>query len=118
MREELIALERRGWDALSDGTAAEFYGSLMTPDVRFVVPGMVLDRVQTLASWEDTLPWQSYELSDAEVVPLGDDGAVLTYGGAATRADGSAYRAQFTSIYVRDGAEWKLAFHQQTPDPA
>ena len=111
MREELIALERRGWDALSDGTAAEFYGSLMTPDVRFVVPGMVLDRVQTLASWEDTLPWLSYELSDAEVVPLGADGA-------ATRADGSAYRAQFTSIYVRDGAEWKLAFHQQTPDPA
>jgi ketosteroid isomerase-like protein len=54
--EDLIALERRGWDALSNGTGVEFYAGLMTDDALFVVPGMVLGRNATLQSWEGVDP--------------------------------------------------------------
>jgi ketosteroid isomerase-like protein len=118
MEEQLISLERQGWDALCGGSAVDFYGARLTPDAVFVVPGMVLGRDETLASWEGAAPWRTYELTDARVVALGDDAGVLTYAGRATRTDGSSYHARFTSIYVRSDDGWKLAFHQQTPDPA
>jgi len=34
---------------------------------------------------------------------------------ATARRDGADYNALFNSTYVREGASWKLAFHQQTP---
>ncbi len=30
--DELLTLERRGWDSLCDGTGGEFYGGPMTDD--------------------------------------------------------------------------------------
>jgi ketosteroid isomerase-like protein len=112
--DELIRLEREGWNALSDGTAVDYYAALLTDDALFVVPGMVLDRAQTLASWEGVDPWRDYTFRDTRVLPLGDDAALLTYAASATRADGSEYAAQFTSVYVRVDGAWKLTFHQQT----
>jgi hypothetical protein len=116
--DELVDLERQGWDALTDGTAVEFYGRLLADDALFVVPGMVLDRAQTLASWGDGPSWRSYAFTDERVSHLGDDTALVTYDGTATRLDGSTYRARFTTIYRRDGRSWRLRFHQQTPPPA
>jgi hypothetical protein len=48
---ELLELERKGWEALATGRGAEFYGRVLTDDAIVVVPGMVLDRAQSLASW-------------------------------------------------------------------
>lgn len=38
----------------------------------------------------------------------------MTYGVLAQRDD-TAYSALMSSVYVRRGDGWKLAFHQQTP---
>jgi hypothetical protein len=46
----------------------------------------------------------------------GDRAAVVSYKATAKRADGGEpYVVRASSAYVRDGAAWKLAIHQQTP---
>ncbi len=82
-----------------------------------VVPGAVLDRQQTLDSWQTVPPWRDYEISDERVVMLRDDVGLVTYRAAARRDRGPVYRAQFTSVYVSRDGDWRLVFHQQTPLP-
>lgn len=117
-----LELERQGWDALVAGRGAEFYGGLMTTDALVVVPGMVLDRDQTLASWEGVPAWTEYALANERVVPLGPAARLVTYEVSATRpGDQGPYRAHLTSVYVAEegttSERWRLAFHQQTPVP-
>lgn len=114
-----VELERRGWEALASGHGAEFYGRVLTEDAIVVVPGMVLDRAQTLASWEGTAPWREYRLAHERVMPLGAGATLVTYEATASRpGDEQPYHAQLTSVYVAgDDGEWRLAFHQQTPLP-
>ena len=119
---DLIELEQQGWEALASGRGAEFYGRVMTEDAIVVVPGMVLDRAQTLASWEGMPPWSEYRLIQERVLHLGADTAIITYEVSARRpGDEQPYHAQLTSVYVaaaeRDDGEWRLALHQQTPLP-
>lgn len=120
---DLVGLERQGWDALVAGRGPEFYARMLTPEALVVVPGMLLDRRQTLASWEGLPPWSAYEFSDERVIPLGTQAALVTYRVSARRSsDEEPYRARLTSVYVRSGGSehdgWRLAFHQQTPLPA
>lgn len=116
---KLIELERQGWEALASGRGAEFYGRVMTEDAIVVVPGMVLDRAQTLASWEGVAPWSQYRFSNERVLPLGTGAFLVTYEINASRpGDEPPYHAQLTSVYVvvaaSDAEDWRLAFHQQT----
>jgi hypothetical protein len=60
--------------------------------------------------------WSDVQLEEHRLLELGERTALITYTARAARADGSPlYRARASSVYVRDGAAWKLAFHQQTP---
>jgi hypothetical protein len=114
--ERLIDMERRGWAALTTDSADTFYDKVMTPNAIMVVPGAILDREQVLHSWKDMAPWAEYELRDERVIPVHQDAALLVYH-ASARRDGqeAPYRAIMTSLYVRVGDTWQLAFHQQTP---
>jgi len=114
---ELLDLERAAWDALStDGeTASAFYDDVLAEDVLMLLPGgMVIDDRSTVVDSMSGAAWQSYELSDERVVPLGDDSAIVGYRATATRDD-EPYTALFNSTYVRQDGDWKLVLHQQTP---
>jgi ketosteroid isomerase-like protein len=111
-------LERAGWNALCSGRARAFYDQVMTADAVFVVPGAVLDRTQTLRSWDDVPRWQSVDLDPERIISVSDDVAIVTYRARAERPDEAPYIAQFTSVYRRrDDGDWRVAFHQQTPAP-
>lgn len=116
---ELLRLEQAGWTSLCDGSGDAFYGRTMTPDgVMVLADGSVLDRDGVVASLRDAPTWSSYEISDERVVPSGTDAAALVYTGRAFRAAGGpAFVAIMTSVYVRDGGDWRLALYQQTPVP-
>ena len=119
MTDDLIALEQRGWGALSgaagDDTPAEFYGRILDEHVVMLLPGglRLTDREEILASMSRA-PWDGFELEDPQALALGPDGAVVVYGVVAER-DGTPYSALVSSTYVRRADGWKLALHQQTP---
>lgn len=115
--DELIQIEHAAWDALStSGEAATvFYEEFLAKDVLMLLPGglVIDDRAQVIASMQGP-PWESFEIAEERVLPLGDDTAVVAYRGIARR-DGNDYNALFNSTYVREAGAWRLALHQQTP---
>lgn len=115
--QDLIALERAGWDALSTSgqAAATHYAGALARQVLMVLPGglVIHDRDEVVLSMSGE-PWDGYDLHDERVLELAHGVAVLSYRGSARRAD-HTYDALFTSTYVLEGGSWKLAVHQQTP---
>ena len=116
---DLLALEQRGWDALGDGTAAAFYGEVMTDDGAMVLAnGAVMDREAVVAALGSSPPWRRYDLTDVRLVAAGGDAAALVYTGRAWRdEDGEPFTGAMTSLYVRTGTRWRLALYTQTPVP-
>lgn len=116
-KEEILELERAGWEALSAGSdaSASYYDAMLADEVLMLLPGgMVLDDRAAVIDSMLGDPWSSYELSDERVVELSEDCAVVAYRTRAIRND-TEYSALITSTFVRDKREWKLAVHQQTP---
>lgn len=112
--DELMSLERDGWAALSRGEGRAFYATMFADEAVVVVPGAVLDKSRTLASWDGVVPWQSYDLVERRVTTLGDTAAVV-YDATAGRPGEPPYRATVCSTYVRRPEGWRLLVHQQTP---
>jgi hypothetical protein len=116
-REELLELERAGWEALSAGgdAAAAFYDRVLATEVLMLLPGgmVLVDRAAVVDSMRGD-PWSSYEMFDERVIELSESCAVVAYRARATRG-GTEYSALITSTFVRTQGEWKLAVHQQTP---
>ena len=116
---ELLDLEHRGWQALSEGTGADFYGDLMTDDgVMVLANGSIADRAAVVQALRGSPPWQRFELDSARTVGAGDGAAVLVYTARAWREEAEEpFVGAMTSTYVRDGDRWRLAVYTQTPLP-
>ncbi|WP_460741257.1 nuclear transport factor 2 family protein [Mariniluteicoccus endophyticus] len=111
----LVALERRGWDALSDGTGGTYYGDLMTDDALMVlVNGIVMDRATVVASLDQAPTWDHYELTDPRRVDLGADAAALAYRATAQRGGEPPFEALMTSVYRLVDGTPRLALYTQT----
>jgi hypothetical protein len=110
--DHLFALEERFW---TDG-AGYFRRNLADSAVMvFPDPAGVLVKDEIASSLE-AARWTRVELEEHRLLELGEDAALVTYKATARRAGaGEPYVARASSAYVRDGAAWKLAFHQQTP---
>jgi hypothetical protein len=113
--EQLIALERRGWEALVSGNGGAYYREHLTANALMAFPFGVLDRETTIQAMESAPPWERFELRDPQVVELGADSGVVVYHVVAQRPAEEPYSAVVSSTFVRDGDDWKLAFHPQSP---
>lgn len=113
--DELVALERRGWDALSGSQGADYYGRVLSADAMMAFPFGVIDRAQALEAIAAAPPWTSYDITDPRVVRLGEDAAVVVYRVIARREGRPALTAVVSSTFTRRDADWLLAFHQQSP---
>lgn len=112
----LLGLEVAGWRSLCDGTAATFYGELLTGDALMIVAGgTVLSRDDAIRSLSGGPSWASFELDGVRSVSLGPAGAVLVYVGTARRAGEEPFIAAMASTYVLLDGRWRLALYQQTP---
>lgn len=111
---KLEQLERGFWDSSTD---TAFYGDHMADDAVMVFPYGVgaMDKQEVLyAIGANREEWSSYELSNVQVVELGEGAAVITYKVVAERTDADPFKAYVSSTYVRRDGVWILAFHQQT----
>lgn len=114
-RDELIELERRGWDALCAGRGGSFYRDLMTPEaVMVLVDGSVLDREQVAASLDGAPPWSSYEIAEATRIPVDERSCALVYRARAHRDGEAPFEALMASVYTVAGGRVRLALYQQT----
>lgn len=111
----LMELEEEGWAAIKAGRG-DHYREICLDDCLMVESDGV-------ATWRDFLdevdgkpaPFERYDLKDAKMVPLNDTGAVLTYHANAEVEGRGSFDLYMTSVYILEGTNWKLAFHQQTP---
>lgn len=111
----LVDLERQGWESLCEGTGGDFYGDLMTEDgVMILVNGVIMGRDAVVASLSDAPTWDSYEIRDPQVIPLGEDASALVYRAVATRGGGLPFEALMSSSYVLIDGRPRLALYQQT----
>jgi hypothetical protein len=116
-KEDLLNREREAWLALStDGeTAARYYETELASDVLMLLPGgLVIDEREEVVDSMRGAPWDGFEISEARVLELGEEVAVVAYRATAHRS-GRGYEALFNSTYVRENGLWRLALHQQTP---
>lgn len=115
-QEHLLDLEHRGWESLCNNTGGTHYGTIMTPEAVMVLTnGMTLDRDIIAASLNESPPWASFEITNAQLIPTGSDSAALVYTASATR-DGQdePFVALMTSVYRLVDGEPRLALYQQT----
>jgi hypothetical protein len=115
--DELVAVEETGWRALCAGRGDEFYGRLMTDDGLMVLAGgQIMSRDEVVSSLRNAPPWSSYTLTNARILPCGDDAVGLVYVAHAFRdATDPPFVSAMASIYTQMDGEWRLALYQQTP---
>jgi hypothetical protein len=109
----LWQLEEQFWLGSSD-----FYSTTLAPDALMVLPPPVgtLDRAATIRSVSSGYRWDNVLFRDKQLVSAGPAAAVLVYVASADRGTpDSAYVAQCTSTYVREGEQWLLVVHHQAP---
>jgi hypothetical protein len=114
--DELLELERRGWDALSGEHGAPFYDEVLADEGVMLFPSGVMDRAAVLAAMRLADPWVTYRLEAGTVVHPAPAVGTVTYRAIARREGSDAYEAWMSSTFVRDGEGcWRLVLHQQSP---
>jgi ketosteroid isomerase-like protein len=91
------------------------YRRHLADDAVVIVPGAILDKDATIAAMAQSPGWSGFDAEDVRLVELGDGVALITYTFHAHRAPDTNYSAVLTSVYSREGDEWRLRLHQQTP---
>jgi Domain of unknown function (DUF4440) len=114
VEQELIQVERRGWDALCSDNAATYYREHLTEDALMAFPFGLMDREEALRAMAAAEPWSRYDMQDPRVVSLGPDAGVVVYTVTAQRQGQEPFTAVLSSTFVRRDGEWKTAFHQQS----
>ena len=114
--EELLEIERAGWQSLCEATGDKFYGEIMTDDALMVLAnGAIMDRAAVIDALGQAPPWQRYGIDNPRVVGTGPDAAALVYVGTGYR-EGSdePFVGAMSSVYRRTDDGWRLTLYQQT----
>ncbi|GAB3827835.1 nuclear transport factor 2 family protein [Dactylosporangium cerinum] len=114
---ELEQLEEEMWRANREGDGS-FYDRVVRDDAlvvsKYGVAGKA-DIVPTITKNEN--PFLKTTLADLKVLRISDDSALVTYKATVTALISAAertFQVLATSVYTRDGDEWRSVFHQQT----
>lgn len=113
LEQQLLALEEGFW-----GGDADYYRQNLTRDslMTFAEPVGVLTTNETISSIASSQRWADFRFDEVRVIQPAENVAILSYRAVARREDdASDYSALASSVYIRDGDSWKMAFHQQTP---
>ncbi len=116
---ELAAIERSVWEGWMNRDAKKL-DSLTARELAFVniFGGYFTNRVDTLKDWtENPCDIKSVDVADAASISVAVDTSILIHKGT---ANGTCFGQEVgpvlgTSIYVKDGSDWKLAFTMNMP---
>jgi hypothetical protein len=115
IEEQLIDIERKLWtnDAVCYRNSLVEEALLLFPETGVISRDIAVDAI--LNENAEGRRWADVEFSEVRSLLLADDVALLIYRVVARwEHEQSKNSALASSIYVKRGGVWKLAFHQQT----
>jgi ketosteroid isomerase-like protein len=118
-KEALVALEKKAFDAWKTHDGKFFEGFLTSNFVMYGQNGKILDKaamVKEISESKCDTKDVQFTTSDEHLTPVGQDVAVLTMKVTADiTCDGKKAPSPVTSasVYVREGSEWKGAYHNE-----
>ncbi|HUF03010.1 MAG TPA: nuclear transport factor 2 family protein [Aridibacter sp.] len=117
-KEALMTLEKSAYEAWKNKDA-KFWDTFLADNFVGYGQSGKLDKASATKEYTGAeCDVKSYELSDGTMTPLGNDAAFITY---KTTVDGTCGGQKIPAnswavgVYVRDGEEWKGAFHAEAP---
>jgi uncharacterized protein (TIGR02246 family) len=117
VRETVLAIERRAWEAWQRKDAS-FFRTTLLPNAAYVSGDGISTREEIAKQVEtSTCTVNGFILRNQEVRSLSPDVALLTLRAMSdvTCGDRSIHSdAWSTTLFVRDGDSWKVSFHQET----
>lgn len=113
LREQLLDLETRFWEAAGD---PGFYREAFADDGLMALPTGIMTKDDVVAAMDGAEEWAGFIIEDASIVEVGAGVAALVYTADASRASSpDRYRALVISVYAEREGAWALVLHQQTP---
>ena len=116
LQEQLLRTERELWT-----NNAVLYRDTLVPEALLVFPetGVITRDTAVEAIRQENAEgrrWAEVHMQQVRTLTLSDDAVLLTYRVAARwDHEQATIAALASSVYLRRGGKWKLAFHQQTP---
>ncbi len=114
LKDEIAAIERGFWTGGQDYFRAHVDETCM---LAFPQMAGLRSRDEVAATAKDPLRWRELETEEKGFLQPTGDTALIDYEARAVRSSGEPYRALVSTLYVRRGDGWRMAFHSQTPLP-
>ncbi len=115
--EALLSVEKKGWEAWKARDAKAIEG-MLAKDLTMIDRSGRYEYDGTMKSWfESKCDVKSYSLTDPAGSSLTKDISILTFNGGATgTCDGQPLgNTRSTSVYIKEGQDWKLLLSFSTP---
>lgn len=120
LRETLVSIEREAWEAWKRKDA-EFFRKTLLPNAAYVSAGGVNTRDELARQVESSsCRVEGYTLRSQEARSLSENVALLTLRATSDLTCGSRMihsDAWVSTVFVHDGNEWRISFHQETDVP-
>ena len=116
MEKQLMDIERKLWtnDPVWYENSLLKDAVLVFGETGVIKRDFAVDAIKTENA--ENRKWAEVAFSAVRCVALTDDVALLTYTVSSRwNYENTAVGALASSVYVKNGSNWKLAFHQQTP---
>jgi uncharacterized protein (TIGR02246 family) len=119
LKEEIVAAEKRGWQAYADHDVKAYSDGWTDDAVEFLADGSVLtDKQAILADLKSTTcKVKSFDIANTKVRQVSPDVAILTYSLTQDVTCGAtklAPKANASSLFVRRGGKWLTVHYQET----
>ena len=103
----------RAWAFWKKGDAAAF-AALTTEDYRSVLATGSLHFYRPTTQEFAAFPISQYTISQLQAIPIGHDGALVTYVGLVTFQNAGPGKFVFGEVWVKNGEQWKCQYAQAT----
>ena len=104
---------RQAWAAWKKGDAAA-YAALTTEDYREVAATGTLHFYRFTSQELAAFPITQFTISQLQALPIGHEGALVTYIGLITFRNGGPVKFAFGEVWVKQGEVWKCQYSQAT----
>lgn len=111
---ELMKIEYEMTTASLNGDIAALAPHIADNYVGTAYDGTMQNKNQLLAATKPDKRTKSWKITDAKLVSLSDDSAVLTYTQSQTSRGGQTVRARITDTFVKQNGRWLVSAEQQT----